>query len=92
MVENDFAMAESTAEAGQIETVIVSVTGLHEDNVLEGHVSEQLREHGTIFQFRCADVIDLLLGIAGSKGQAEEAQCHKRGCQTHGESNGWKNE
>jgi hypothetical protein len=45
MVENDFVVAESIAEAGQIETVIVSVTGSHEDNALRGPVSNQRAEH-----------------------------------------------
>lgn len=39
MVENDFVVAEWTAEAGQMETVIVSVTGSQEDSALKSCVS-----------------------------------------------------
>jgi hypothetical protein len=88
MVENDFAVAESTAEAGQIETVTVSVMGSQEDNVLKGRVSKELRAHGTIFQFGCADAMDLLLGLTGSERRAEKAQCNESSCQTHGEADG----
>ena len=51
MVENDFVLAESTAEAGQIETVIVSVTGSQEDNALEDRVSKHHEScaNGAIF-------------------------------------------
>lgn len=51
MVENDLVAAESTAEAGQIETVIVSVTGSQEDNALKGCVSKysKNRANSTIF-------------------------------------------
>lgn len=51
MVENDFVVAESTAEAGQIETVMVSVTGLQEDSALKSCVSKYLKSktNGTIF-------------------------------------------
>lgn len=51
MVENEFVVAEWTAEAGQIETVIVWVTGSQEDSALKSRVSRYLksRTHGTIF-------------------------------------------
>jgi hypothetical protein len=39
MVENDSVVTKLTAEAGQIETVIVSVTGSQEDKALEDLVS-----------------------------------------------------
>jgi hypothetical protein len=51
MVENDSVVAKLTAEAGQIETVIVSVTGSQEDKALEDLVSNpEPRKYDKIFR------------------------------------------
>jgi phosphotransferase system HPr-like phosphotransfer protein len=51
MVENDSVVAKLTAEAGQIETVMVSVTGSQEDKALEDLVSNlERRKYNTTFK------------------------------------------
>jgi len=90
IVENDFAVVGSAAEAGQIETVIVLVTGSQEDRALKTRVSKCSKSttHSAIFLVDVQMLRNLPLGIASSNRQAEKAECHKRSRQTHGEADG----